>query len=146
MIMADRIAACIARHPDWNDKRVAKAIACRMHEVEAVRAGNPASEPEPRSTPKAVGIVTLDTVREKLDIRAAIHRETLRIRPGQLVEEREMRARTAGNDAARFRRAVENHEDEFAPFRLKLRLTDGEARWWWGRADTVAEAAKIRDM
>jgi hypothetical protein len=30
--------------------------------------------------------------------------------------------------------------------RIKLRLDEGEPKWWWGHAEDVAEAQKIRDI
>lgn len=104
---------------------------------------------EPMKTPEAVapGIVTLAKVKEKFDVLTAIKREVGKIGKGQLIPEALMCERTSGRDRNRFRRTVENNADELTPFRVKLRLDDSsEGKWYWGRAEDVAEAVRIRDL
>lgn len=146
MTLEERIKASIARHPDWDDRKVSKSVrGATVEMARAVREGQPLPEPPAEDRP-AVGVVTLDAVRARYDIAAAIRRELGKLRPGVLVVESEMRVRAAGKDANRFRRAVENC-DEFKAHRIKLQLDPegAEACWYWGDSSTVAAAAKVRD-
>lgn len=92
------------------------------------------------------GLVTLDKVRTRYDIRAAILRELAACPRGSLIVERELCKRTAGSDTDRFRRAVETNLAEFKPYRLKMRLDDGDPKWWWGHAEDIAEALRIYNL
>jgi len=144
---AQRVMACIARNPEWNDVRIANSLALSIHYVRAVMRGeNPADTTALPDQPRSAGVVSLSSIREKLDTRAAILREVATMPTDQLIEEREMRQRVCGHDANRFRRTVENNADFFKAYRIKLRLDEGEARWWWARAETVAEALRLRDL
>lgn len=148
MTLEEKIRAAIERHPDWDDRRIASATrGATMAAVKIVREGG--SVPEPPNAPaeaKAAGTITLDAVKARYDVAAAIRRELALLKPGVLVLESEMRVRAAGKDANRFRRAVENTE-EFKAHRVKLQLDPdgGEAAWYWGDASTVAAAIKVRD-
>jgi hypothetical protein len=149
--LADRIRRCIANHPDWDVIRIASAVrGSNRASIKAVMAGEPIPErpvdparPEPH-TP--AGTIELSAVRKRYDIAAAIRDELTRMRPGSLMLEREMCQRTAGRDAARFRRTIEN-TDEFRAVRVKLRLDpdQSEGAWYWGSAVDVAEAIRLRD-
>jgi len=92
------------------------------------------------------GVVTLDRVRDRYDIKSAILRELEKIEPGTLVAETELCFRAAGTDKNRFRRAVENNEDDFRAHRVRLQVEKGEARWYWGSAKDVAQAEGMRDQ
>lgn len=93
------------------------------------------------------GLVSLDKVRARYDIRAAIIRELGKIPKGKLISEMEFCLRTAGADRNRFRRCVENSGPEFEPNRIKLRLnvSDSDGKFFWGRAEDIAEAKRLRD-
>lgn len=54
--------------------------------------------------------------------------------------------RTAGKDAARFRRAVENTE-EFRAHRVKLKLDPDQpdGAWYWGSKADIEKAVRLRD-
>jgi hypothetical protein len=143
MTIEDRIKGCVERHPDWDDARVSNAIAgSSVAAVRLVRAG----ETVPAEDKPAPGVITLDAVRARYDVAAAIRRELDRLKPGALVLEAEMRQRAAGKDANRFRRAVEN-APEFKANRIKLQLDPDvkEGAWYWGTASTIAAAIKVRD-
>jgi len=140
----ERIIKCLQRHPDWSDKRIRNSLDISINLVRAVREGTPI--PEQPVVHVRPGIVSLSAVREKLDTRAAILREVSSLPTDQLIDERELRQRAAGNDANRFRRTVENNGDMFRAYRIKLRLDEGDARWYWGRSETVAEAQRLRDL
>lgn len=156
MTLEDRIRRCIASHPDWDDRRVASAIRGTSKAVATVRSGGnlppwaPAPE-EKRSVidkPKQDSIsISLDQVRKRFDIVTAIRHELEKVRAGVLIPEREMALRAAGKDYTRFRRAVENNAEEFRRNRVKLKLDPdgGEATWYWGSAEDVAEAIRLRD-
>lgn len=141
---AERVLACIARNPDWNDVRIANSLALPIAFIRSIMRGDPITETA--APPASGGVVTLASIREKLDTRAAIVREINTLAPDQLIDEREMRTRACGHDQSRFRRTVENNADFFRQYRIKLRLDEGEARWYWARAETIAEATRIKDM
>jgi hypothetical protein len=146
MTIEERIKACLSRHPEWEDKRVAAAIVgSGIAAVRAVREGRPVEAP-PADDKPAPGVITLDAVRARYDVAAAIRRELDRLKPGALVIEAEMRQRAAGKDANRFRRAVEN-APEFKANRIKLQLDPDvkEGAWYWGTTSTIAAAVKVRD-
>lgn len=171
MDLEEKIKNCLERHPDWDDKRIAKSTGARRDDVAAVRRGEglpvretivplrisdeqsaeirekvrtwKADHPAPGSTP----CITLAAVREKLDVAAMIRRELGKVGKGQLLPEEEICRLTAGRDRNRFRRAVENNADEFRAHRIRLRLDEStDGKWYWGRKDDVAEALRIRDL
>jgi hypothetical protein len=144
--LEERIKACMEKHQDWDDARVANAIVgSGRAAVRAVREGRPVEE-HPGQEKPVVGVITLDAVRARYDIAAAIKRELAKLKPGALILETEMRQRAAGRDANRFRRTVDNAE-EFKANRIKLQLDPdgGEAAWYWGDNSTIAAAIKVRD-
>lgn len=91
------------------------------------------------------GVVTLEKVKARYDIKSAILRELAKIEPGTLLSEAELCIRAAGTDKNRFRRAVENNTEAFEAHRVRLQVEQGEPRWYWGNAKDVAMAAEIRD-
>ena len=143
----DRLRDCLAKHADWPDERIAAAIVgSRREMVRAMRAGEsivPIIEEEKKTE---AGVISLDAVRARYDIAAAIREELAQLKPGALVLEREFSLRVAGKDATRFRRTVENCP-EFRVNRVKLKLDQdaGEGSWYWGSQSTVTEAVKLRD-
>lgn len=152
MELSEKIKACLQRHPDWETRRIAKAIGARLGEVEAARCGAGAvpktGTPEvfPEHTP-APASVSLASIRERLDIAAAITRALSSVKRGTLLPEDELCRMTAGRDRNRFRRAVDNHPDLARAHRVKLRLDDAtDGKYYWGRADDVQEAIRLRDM
>ena len=150
MTIEEKIKGCIARYPERDDRHISQMVkGATIAMVRAVRAGQPIIEPErpgSNAPPATVGIITLESVRARYDIAAAIRREIARLKPGALILESEMRLRAAGKDASRFRRAVEN-TDEFKAHRIRLQLgpDGGEAQWYWGDASTVCAAIRVRD-
>jgi hypothetical protein len=151
MELSDKIKRCLDKHPEWTNKQVAKSTGARYGEIEAVRRGEPVPKtgtPEafPEPAPAAAG-VSLSSIRERLDIAAAITRALSNVKRGTLLPEEELCRMTAGRDRNRFRRAVDNHPDLARTHRVKLRLDDSsEGKYYWGRADDVAEALRLRDM
>jgi len=147
--LLDRLKACIEKHADWTDERIAAAIVGSTRAmVRAIRAGEPLPERA------AIAEVRLDTgtisfakVRERYDIAAAIRVELAKLKPGALIPERELCQRAAGKDNNRFRRAVENNADEFRKNRIKLALKDDppDGRFYWGRREDIQEATRLRD-
>ena len=149
------IRRCLKAHPDWDAERLRNALR-RWHattaEIRAASAGGtvpavPATKAAGKAkTERPAGrVVTLAAIRERFDVLAGIKRELARLGDGELIEEADIRERVSGRDATRFRRAVENNAQAVEPLRTKLRLTEGEARWYWGKPSAVAEAAKWRD-
>jgi hypothetical protein len=145
--LEERLRACLAKHPDWEDKRITAAIRGATYAiVAAVRAGAPVAPIIEEAKKAEAGTISLDAVRARYDVAAAIREELARLKPGVLVLEREFSIRAAGKDASRFRRTVENCP-EFRANRVKLRLDQdaGEGAWYWGQQQTVTEAVKLRD-
>lgn len=149
MTLEQKIKASIDKHPDWSDARVASAIrgATRVH-VRLVREGKPILEGIRVLVPGVTepGTVSIQQIRKRYDIAQAIREHIAGLAPGQLVLERELCSKTAGKDAARFRRSVENTEDLRA-LRVKLKLDpeSSEGAYYWGRREDVAEAIRLRD-
>lgn len=148
--LQQRITESVARHPDWDDRRSASAIRGATRDmIRAVREGKPWEFPEAsesKAGPVGAGTINLDQVRKRYDVAAAIRAELEALAPGALILERELCLRTAGKDAARFRRTVENTEDLRA-YRVKLKLDpeQPEGAFYWGRLQDVREALKLRD-
>jgi hypothetical protein len=150
---AERINACLRRHPDWTDKRIRNALNIQIAEIRTIRAGAPAVAPGPEAAEDAprpalgLAAVSMAEIRGKLDIAAAIRRELAKIRRGQLLPEDELCRLTSGRDRNRFRRAVENNPDLARTHRVKLRLDDsGDGKYYWGSEEDVAEATRLRDL
>lgn len=146
----ERIAAALERHPDWGDARIMNSLAVPIAAVRAVRAGEPlgsavSAAPAPSSDP--IGLVSLDKIIQKYDIKAAIERELSSLPKGKLLEEGELCRRVAGTDRQRFRRTVENNPDAVRLHRIKLRLDEAsEGKFFWGSAADIAEALRIKDL
>jgi hypothetical protein len=108
------------------------------------------SEGEPKAAPEPSGnsgYVSLESICKKFDVKGAILREVGKIPKGKLIAEAEFCMRTAGKDRNRFRRACDNNAEEFRPYRIKLIIDDsGDGRFFWGRAEDVAEALRMRDL
>ena len=143
----ERIRACIGRHPDWADGRIAVSMNCPIGEVRAIKMGlSLPQEAVPASSPK-VNLVSLEKVIERYDIKSAIIKELANLPRGQLISEADLCQKAAGFDRNRFRRTVENNQDEFRPLRIKLKLDDsGDGKLYWGHPEDVAEAQRMRDL
>ena len=153
MTLTERIRAALARHPDRDDRHISKGIrGATLAAVRAVRAGEDVPEPAPMTPPPAAGTceagtITLDAVRARYDTAASIRAYVAELRKGVLKLEREVCQQTAGKDAGRFRRAVENNSDEFKAYRIRLKLDQDqpEGSWYWGNRETIAQAMRLRD-
>lgn len=149
--LLERLKACLEKHPEWDDARIAAAIVgSGIENVRSVRAGGPLVTPVEEEKPEpprpSIRTVTLEQVCERYDIAAAIRRELGKF-VGELVLERDLAILAAGKDSNRFRRAVENNIEEFSKNRLKMALPNDppEGRWYWSDAKTIAEAVRKRD-
>lgn len=120
--------------------QVVRCLVC--HRYSTIKPSSSAPEQAPVKQP---GYLSLAKVIEKFDIAAAIHREIAGMPKGQLMLEVDLCQKVAGYDRQRFRRTVENKADEFRPFRIRLRVDEGDAKWYWGSADDITQALKIRD-
>jgi hypothetical protein len=151
MTLEERIKGSVSRHPDWDDRHVSRTIrGATLAVVKAVREGRPVVPPPVIEDPvesAEVGTITLAQVRARYDVAAAIRDYVAGLKPGALKLEREVCQQTAGKDATRFRRTVDNNADEFRAFRIKLKLDQDqpEGSWFWGNKETIAEALKLRD-
>lgn len=139
-----RVKNCIAKHPDWPAERIQPAIVgSGIAMIRTIMAGGPVS-PAPKTESSAY--VSLDKIRARYDIAAAIDRELLKLPRGKLISEAEFCQRVAGYDKNRFRRCVENNDAKYGPHMIKLRLDEGDPKWFWGSAQDVSEALKMRDL
>ena len=153
MTLEEKIRGCIERHPDWDTARIAKSCGAHHGEVDAVRRGEQVPDPgtakqypkqEPASAPAGI---SLAAVKQRFDIAGAISRAVKEIRRGTLLPEDELCRLTAGRDRSRFRRAVENNPELSRAHRVRLRLDDSsEGKFYWGHAEDIAEAIRLRDM
>ncbi len=149
MTLEQRIKNAIAKHPDWDNARMASAIrGSTRAAIQTVREGRPLLEGagialEPVAT---AGQISLATVRHRYDIASRIRAELEALPQGTLILERELCAKTAGKDAARFRRTIENTEDlKGNRVKLKLDPDQPEGAFYWGKAQDVREAQRLRD-
>ena len=148
----EKIRRCIERNSTWDDKRIANSVGCRRPLIQAFREGRSLSIPDPAAItlnsapPVESGLISLDKVLQRYDIRAAILRELAHIPKGKLISEVELCQRAAGTDRNRFRRTVENNEAEFRPFRILLKLDESDKKWYWASPETVEAAQRMRDL
>jgi len=139
----ERIERCIKRHPDWDAPRIANSVGCSIFLVRARMIG----ETLPKGTESKTGLISLGKVKDRYDIKTAILKALAAIPREQLVVEADLCQRAAGTDRNRFRRTVENNNEEFKVLRIKLRLEDGsEGKWYWGHPDDIAEARRLREI
>jgi len=152
--LEEKIRGCIERHPDWDNVRMAKSIGTRIGNIVAFREGKPltvrvdipiASTANPTPVVES-GLISIDKVLQRYDVRAAIFRELALIPKGKLLSEVELCQRAAGTDKNRFRRTVENNETEFRSLRIRLKLDEGEPKWFWADKETIESAQRIRDL
>jgi len=115
---------------------------CARDSIVVDGGGGPAVSTAP-VRPEGAGFVMLAKVIEKYDIAAAIRRELAVLPKGRLILETELCQKTAGTDRNRFRRTVENNAEAFRAYRIKLRLDDGEPKWYWGGMSDIEEATRI---
>jgi hypothetical protein len=124
----------------------------RQDEVRAVIGEGPHTPQLDHAQPsgdngRGAGTVDLSSVLKRYDIKAAILTELAALPEGKLISEAELCNRTAGTDKNRFRRTVENNPDIFNSLRIKLKLdVANDGKWFWGKADDIATALKIRDL
>jgi len=152
--LEEKIKGCIERHPDWDNVRIANSIGTQSRNIVAFREGKPLTARMdipivPTASPASAiesGLISLDKVLQRYDIRAAILRELALVPKGKLLSEVELCQRAAGTDKNRFRRTVENNEAEFRPLRIRLKLDEGEAKWYWAGRETIEAAQRIRDL
>ena len=96
---------------------------------------------------ETAGLVSLEKIIQKYDIKAAIERELMTLPKGKLIEESELCRRAAGTDRNRFRRTIENNAEAFRTLRIKLKIDESaEGKWFWGSIQDIAEAQKMRDL
>ncbi len=156
MTIEERIKRCLSRHVEWEDVRTAKSVGCRVADVRRVREATDSvpfipdkakakASPEPISE-TAPGLISLATVREKYDVASAIEKAVLGIPKGKLISDSEMCARVCGSDRARYRRCLDNFAARLNPFRIKLKLDDGEPKYYWGRRSDIQEASRLREL
>lgn len=139
----EKVRRCIARHPDWNCKRVMHSTSARKAIIEKVKAELSGTLKTPEA--KDSGVISLEKVRARYDTVSAIERELALLEKGKFMAETELAQRACGSDRSRFRRAVENNEDLFKTRRAKLKLDDSGAKWWWAHQEDIAVAISWRD-
>jgi hypothetical protein len=88
------------------------------------------------------GFVSIKDIRAKYDTRSAILEKMKVIPRGEFLPESEFSALVSGSDRGRFRRCVDLYSSEFSSYRIKMKLTEGEPKWYWGHPDDIIEARK----
>jgi len=147
MTAEEKIKGCLGRHPEWDDRRVANSCTASIEIVRAVRAGQPMPENSvPAPAQEAAGLISLEKVIQKYDIKSAIERELSTLPKGKLLEENDLCRRAAGTDRNRFRRTIENNTEAYKTRRVKVKIDDdGEPKWLWGWGDDIAAIINARD-
>lgn len=146
MTTEEKVKNCLNRHPDWDIKRVTNATRSTQADVKAVQLGQ-SIQTSTGGEPTPAGYISLESVIQKYDIRAAILKEIAKLPPGRLLSEAELCSRTAGTDRNRFRRTIENNSGDFKTLRISLRIDESkDTKWYWGGAQDIAAALKIRDI
>jgi hypothetical protein len=140
----------LEQHPDWDFKRRVGALKRWRVTIRELREATGKAKPATgkAAAPPAVrrpGTVSLADLKARWDIMGAIRREIAKLRDGEPLPEAELRTAAAGGDAARFRRALDADPAAVERLRVRLKLDSNEARWYYGRERTVAEAAALRD-
>jgi len=150
--LLERIKACLEKHPDWDDVRVAAAIVgSGITNVRAVRAG----EPLPKVvtaivevTPKGqltsgVTLISLDDIKRKYDLYAQILEVICDLPSGQVISETDLRTCVQSPDPLRFRRTIEAHEKELEPYRIMLKYKSSEARYHYAKPEVISDLRNI---
>ena len=145
----DRVKACLLRHPDWDAARIQRSCSGSTRNMVA-NLKSTMVVPEGQSVPSVVALkpslLSLDKVKDRYDVVGAIQREVLNIPRGKLLLDEDMCRLTAGKDRNRFRKAVENNQEIFKPYRIKINLEHGgEGKFYWGHKDDVAEVVRLKD-
>ena len=150
--LLERIKACLEKHPDWPDERIAAAIVgSGIANVRAVRAG----EPLPKVvtaivevTPKGqltsgVTLISLDDIKRKYDLYAQILEVICDLPSGQVISETDLRTCVQSPDPLRFRRTIEAHEKELEPYRIMLKYKSSEARYHYAKPEVITDLRNI---
>lgn len=142
----ERARLAILRHPDKPAHRIADCIrgasAKMVREIKAQMENGPTAGPLPVQR-ESSGLVSLESLKAKFDTAGAIRRELEKLPRGKLILDRDLRQIVAGYDSARFKQAVENNDDEFKPYRIRVKSKDDhDAKWYWGHPEDVAELQK----
>jgi hypothetical protein len=150
--LLERIKACLEKHPDWDDVRVAAAIVGSRRElVRAVRAGEPLPETVTaivEVTPKGqltsgVTLISLDDIKRKYDLYAQILEVICDLPSGQVISETDLRACIQTPDPLRFKRTIEAHEKELEPYRIMLKYKSSEARYHYAKPEVISDLRNI---
>ena len=119
---------------------------CRRRLIAAGERVMPIGTHDSTRPPKSGGVITLEKIKNRFDISSAIMRELEKVEKGTLISEAELCQRAAGYDKNRFRRCVENGEELFRMRRVKLKLDEGDPKWFWGSVEDIEAATKMRDL
>lgn len=139
----EKIDRCIGRNPEWKDYRIARSVNCSVALVRARKLGMTLPQVEKTKT----SLVSLTKVVERYDIKAAILQRLSEVPRGNLIIEADLCQKAAGTDRNRFRRTVENNNEEFKGLRIKLKLDDSsDGKWYWGHPDDITEAFRIKEL
>jgi hypothetical protein len=150
--LLERIKAGIARHPERNDRLIAKSIrGITVAMVRAVREGRPLPETVTaivEITPKGqltsgVTLISLDDIKRKYDLYAQILEVICDLPPGQVISETDLRTCVQSPDPLRFRRTIEAHEKELEPYRIMLKYKSSEARYHYAKPEVITDLRNI---
>ncbi len=143
--LEEKIRGSIARHPDWDDRHVAKSVlGSTKAMVLAVREGRPISESIPLPAAPAqlspnVTLVSVDDIKRKYDMFGAIMDIIKNLPPGQVITEADLKQSIDQPDPFRFKKTMEAHEKELDPYRIMLKYRGSEAKYHYGKPEVIAD-------
>jgi hypothetical protein len=146
MTIEEKIKGSIARHPEWDDRRVSRnAHGSTLAMVAAVRAGEPIPEPEKADAVPAahlrpnVTLISVEDIKRKYDMFGAIMDIIRSLAVGDVIDEPNLKASVDHPDPFRFKRTIEAHEKELEPYRIMLKYKGSEPKYHYARPDVIAD-------
>ena len=146
MTIEERIKAGMLRHPERDDRLIAKSIrGVTMAMVKAVREGKalPEPAPEPAAFTAAlhpnVTLVSVEEIKRKYDMFGAIMEIIRGLPPGQVITEADLKQSVDHPDPYRFKKTMDAHEKELEPYRIMLKYRGSEAKYHYGKPEVVAD-------
>ncbi len=136
----DRVLACLRKHPEWDDRRISKAVGAPLADVAAAR------KPAAKAAPKAAGISRTEfmalydpTTKARNTLKAAVKL----IERGQFYKDHELRKLAGCGDPALWRALANDPDEGFSKYQFRM----GDQVWWSDPAsvaDLLAQHPKAK--
>jgi len=146
MTLEEKIKGGIARHPDRDDRLIAKAVrGATVAMVRAIRAGEPIPEPGPEPPAATIALhpnvtlVTVDEIKRRYDMFGAIMEIIRGLPSGAVITEADLKQSVDHPDPFRFRKTLEAHEKELEPYRIMVKYRGSEAKYHYGKPEVIAD-------